>query len=323
MMGTVAVIIPSKNRLDYCLAQIRYYKKYNYDGLLVIVDSSSKSNFTKLEKAAEKLNFTNLKLFHNSLLSTHEAIEFGLKQVENECKYYVFSGDDDFFVVNGIYKAARFLDLNPDFMGVVGKGIVIKHISLEKGIGMGWVRTYWKPKDISNENRLNRVKQVSRNYINLEFAIKRISTFIDHQTQLNKVFGHVEFNKSTDLEICSTLAIALSGKIKYLRTSFLIRGDHSSRPNLVSKPTSVHPIGLRRDNFILYLNLVTSRFDKSFAKHSENIVDYYFTTTHNKKARRSYFVMKFYYLFVKAFRKFNGIFLKVYYKQYFKSFIDS
>ena len=323
MMGTVAVIIPSKNRLDYCLAQIRYYKKYNYDGLLVIVDSSSKFNFTKLKKEAEKLNFTNLKLFHNSLLSTHEAIEFGLKQVENDCKYYVFSGDDDFFVVNGIYKAARFLDLNPDFMGVVGKGIVIKHISLEKGIGMGWVRTYWKPKDISSENRLNRVKQVSRNYINLEFAIKRISTFIDHQTQLNKVFGHVEFNKSTDLEICSTLAIALSGKIKYLRTSFLIRGDHSSRPNLVSKPTSVHPIGLRRDNFILYLNQVTSRFDKSLAKHSENIVDYYFTTTHNKKARRSYFVMKFYYLFVKAFRKFNGIFLKIYYKQYFKSFIDS
>ena len=322
-MGTVAVIIPSKNRLDYCLAQIRYYKKYNYDGLLVIVDSSSKFNFTKLKKEAEKLNFTNLKLFHNSLLSTHEAIEFGLKQVENDCKYYVFSGDDDFFVVNGIYKAARFLDLNPDFMGVVGKGIVIKHISLEKGIGMGWVRTYWKPKDISSENRLNRVKQVSRNYINLEFAIKRISTFIDHQTQLNKVFGHVEFNKSTDLEICSTLAIALSGKIKYLRTSFLIRGDHSSRPNLVSKPTSVHPIGLRRDNFILYLNQVTSRFDKSLAKHSENIVDYYFTTTHNKKARRSYFVMKFYYLFVKAFRKFNGIFLKIYYKQYFKSFIDS
>ena len=322
-MGTVAVIIPSKNRLDYCLAQIRYYKKYNYDGLLVIVDSSSKFNFTKLEKEAEKLNFTNLKLFHNSLLSTHEAIEFGLKQVENDCKYYVFSGDDDFFVVNGIYKAARFLDLNPDFMGVVGKGIVIKHISLENGIGMGWVRTYWKPKDISNENRLNRVKQVSRNYINLEFAIKRISTFVDHQTQLNKVFGHVEFNKSTDLEICSTLAIALSGKIKYLRTSFLIRGDHSARPNLASKPTSEHPIGLRRDKFILYLNLVTSRFDKSLAKHSENIVDYYFTTTHNKKARRSYFVMKFYYLFVRAFRKFKGFFLKVYYKKYFKSFIDS
>lgn len=322
-MRTVAVIIPSKNRLDYCLAQIKYYKKYNYDGLLVIVDSSSKLNFAKLKKEAEKLNFANLKLFHNSSLSVHEAIEFGLEQVKNDCKYYVFSGDDDFFVVNGLYKAARFLDLNPDFMGVVGKGIVTQHINSKDWIGIGWVRTYWKPKNISSENRLNRVRQVSRNYINLEFAVKRISNFINHQSQLNQVFGKVEFNKSTDLEICSTLAIALSGKIKYLRTCFLIRGDHIARPNILSKPDSAHPIGLRRNNFIMYLNLVISRFDDSLAKHSEDIINYYFTLVNKKKARRSYFVVKIYNLIVRTFRKLHGIFLKVYYKKYFKSFINS
>lgn len=322
-MRNVAIIIPSKNRLDYCLAQIRYYKKYNYDGLLVIVDSSSKSNFTKLQREAQKLCYPDLKLFHKSFLSTHEAIEFGLRQVESECKYYVFSGDDDFFVVNGIYKATRFLDMNPDFIGVVGKAIVAQHITLENQIGIGWVRTYWKPKDISDENRLKRVKQVSTNYINLEFAIKRISGFIDHQTQLNKVFGTVEFNKSTDLEICSTLAIALSGKIKYLKTSFLIRGDHIGRPNLVNKSDYKHLDDLRRNNFILFLNLVTSRFDESLAKHSENILDYYLTTLNKKENRRSNFIAKFYYLFVRALKKLYGIFLKIYYKKYFKSFIDA
>jgi glycosyltransferase domain-containing protein len=321
-LGNVAIIIPSKNRINYCLAQIRYYKKYNFSGILVIVDSSSKSNFIKLQNESNRLNFANLKLFHNSKLSAHEAIEFGLRQVEKKCQYFVFSGDDDFFVVNGIYRAAHFLDRNPDFIGVVGKGITTKHIGLDNSIKIGWVRTYWKPRDISNEDRLIRVKQVSRSYINLEFAVKRIASFIDLQIQLNKVFGKVEFNKSTDLEICSTLACALSGKIKYLRTKFLIRGDHDARPNLVSKPSFASPVGTRRKNFILFLDQVTSKYDKSLLKQSESIIDFYFNNTYKKKVKRSHLIVRIYYLFVRAWRKFNGTILKAIYKRYFKSIID-
>lgn len=320
-LGTVAVIIPSKNRINYCVAQIRYYKRFNYSGVLVIVDSSSKSEYIKLEKEAKELNYPNLRLFHDSTLSTHEAIEFGLRQVKNECVYYVFSGDDDFFVVNGIYKAAHFLDHNPDFIGVVGKAITAKHISLENRIGIGWVRTYWNPRDIMDENALTRVRRVSKRYINLEFAVKRISVSMHLQTQLSKVFGKTEFKHSTDLEICSTLAIALIGKIKYLRTKFLVRGDHNARPNLLLKPTNESPIGDRRKNFVLYLDSATHNLDESLSRHSENIVDYYFNTTGKKKAIKSHVLMKLLYLFVRLFRKFYGLFLKLTYKKYFESFI--
>jgi glycosyltransferase domain-containing protein len=321
-LGTVAVIIPSKNRINYCVAQIRYYKRFNYGGVLVIVDSSSKSNYIKLEKEAKELNYPNLRLFHDSTLSTHEAIEFGLRQVKNECVYYVFSGDDDFFVVNGIYKAAHFLDRNPDFMGVVGKAITTKHISLDNRIRVGWVRTYWNPKDIADDNALNRVRQISRRYINLEFAVKRQSAFIDHQTQLNKVFGKVEFKDSTDLEICTTLSIALTGKIKYLRTKFLVRGDHDARPNLLPKPATTLS-SVRKKNFILYLDSVAEDIDKSLSKHSDYIVDYYFNTVNKKKAMETGLIVKLLYLFVRVFKKFNGLFLKLRYREYFKSFIES
>jgi len=322
-LGTVAVIIPSKNRINYCVAQIRYYKRFNYGGVLVIVDSSSKTNYIKLEKEAKKLNYPNLKLFHDSMLSVHEAIEFGLKQVKSECEYYVFSGDDDFFVVNGIYKAAIFLDRNPDFIGVVGKAITTKHISLDNRIRVGWVRTYWNPMDIADDSALNRVKKVSRRYVNLEFAVKRISACIGNQTQLIKVFGKVEFKDSTDLEFCSTLSIALTGKIKYLRTKFLVRGDHDARPNLLSKPTTASLIGIRKKNFILYLDSVTSDFDKSLSRHLDYIVDYYLNTNGKKKAMKSHLIVKLLYLFVRVFRKFNGLFLKLRYKKYFKSFIET
>jgi len=321
-LGTVAVIIPSKNRINYCVAQIRYYKRFNYGGVLVIVDSSSKSNYLKLEKEAKELNYPNLRLFHDSTLSTHEAIEFGLRQVKNECVYYVFSGDDDFFVVNGIYKAAHFLDRNPDFIGVVGKGITTKHISLDNRIRVGWVRTYWNPRDIADDNALNRVRQISRRYINLEFAVKRQSACIDHQTQLNKVFGKVDFRDSTDLEICSTLSISLTGKIKYLRTKFLVRGDHDARPNLLSKPATALS-SVRKKNFVLYLDSVTKDIDKSLSRHSDYIVDYYFTTVGKKKAMKSGLIVKLLYLFVRVFRKFKGLFLKLRYRKYFNSFIES
>lgn len=321
-MGRVAIIIPSKNRIDYCISQIRYYKKNNFDGLLVIVDSSSKSNFSKLEKESKKLNFTNLKLLHNSLLSTHQAIEFGLKQVENECQYYVVSGDDDFFVPNGIYKAASFLDLNSNFLGIIGKAITTKHIKLQNGLSIGWVRTYWKPRSFSNEDRLTRVNQVSRHYINLEFAVKRISSFKDQQTQLSQVFGNVEFNESTDLEICTTLAIALTGKIKFVRTKYLIRGDHDARPNLARKPNCLQPIGVRRENFILYLNCVLGKWHELPTNLSENIIDDYFNLWQKKNEWKSTVFGKMYFLFVKVIGKLKGIILKVYYQKYLKSFID-
>lgn len=323
ILQSIAIIIPSKDRLHYCLAQIKYYKKFNFEGKLVIIDSSSESDFSVLEKESKKIDFTNLILLNNPSFSTHQAIEFGLKQVENSCKYFVFSGDDDFFVVDGIYKATHFLDLHPDFIGVVGKGIVAKHIDLKDGIGIGWVRTYWKPRNISDENRLVRASAISRRYINLEFAVKRVSVCVGNQILMNKVFGKVEFNKSTDLEICSTLAIALTGKIKYLKTRFLIRGDHDARPNLVSKPLDFDPAGERRNNLILYLSAVLNKFDKSLGIQAENIITYYFATVKEKKQRRARVPTKFYFFFVRALKKFHGIVLRHYYKKYFNAFFRS
>ena len=56
ILQSVAIIIPSKNRLNYCLAQIEYYNKANFRGTLVIVDSSSKSSFLELQKNTQKIN---------------------------------------------------------------------------------------------------------------------------------------------------------------------------------------------------------------------------------------------------------------------------
>jgi len=319
-LQSVAIIIPSKNRLNYCLAQIKYYNKANFRGTLVIVDSSSKSSFLELQKNTQKMNLTNVKLYNKPLLSTHQAIAFGLKQVKDSCNYFVFSGDDDFFVVDGIDKAERFLDSHPDFIGVVGKGIIAKHIRLENEIRIGWVRTYWKPKNISDRNNLNRVRAISADYLNLEFAVKRISVCVDDLNLMNRVFGRVKFNDSTDLEICSTLSIALAGRIKYLRTRFLIRGDHDARPNLLKQPNEIYPTGKRKNNFVLYLSTILNQCDKSLESYGENIINDYFVGNSKKKQKSKEGFMRYYFFYVRVLRRFSGFFLKYYYKRYFELF---
>ncbi len=319
-MQSVAIIIPSKNRLNYCLAQIKYYNKANFRGTLVIVDSSSKSSFLELQKNTQKINQINVKLFHKPLLSTHQAISFGLKQIKDTCNYFVFSGDDDFFVVDGIDKAERFLDSHPDFIGVVGKGIIAKHIRLENEIRIGWVRTYWKPRNISDMNSLKRVRAISKDYLNLEFAVKRVSVCIDDLSLMNQVFGTVRFNNSTDLEICSTLSVALAGRVKYLRTRFLIRGDHSARPNSLIKSDAVYPTGKRKDNFVLYLSTVLNKYDESIKSYGDNIINNYFVVTNKKKQKREEGFMRYYFFYVRVFRKLSGLYLRYYYKRYFELF---
>ena len=319
-MQSVAIIIPSKNRLNYCLAQIKYYNKANFRGTLVIVDSSSKSSFLELQKNTQKINLINVKLFHKPLLSTHQAISFGLKQIKDTCNYFVFSGDDDFFVVDGIDKAERFLDSHPDFIGVVGKGIIAKHIRLENEIRIGWVRTYWKPRNISDMNNLKRVRAISKDYLNLEFAVKRVSVCIDDLSLMNQVFGTVKFNNSTDLEICSTLSVALAGRVKYLRTRFLIRGDHDARPNSLKKPNEIYPTGKRKDNFVLYLSTVLNKYDESIKSYGDNIINNYFVVTNKKKQKRKEGFMRYYFFYVRVFRKLSGLYLRYYYKRYFELF---
>jgi len=319
-LQSTAIIIPSKNRLNYCLAQIKYYSEANFSGTLVIVDSSSKSKFSELQKNAKKIGLINLKLYNRPLLSTHQAIAFGLKQIRNSCDYFVFSGDDDFFVVDGIEKAARFLDSHHDFVGVVGKAIIAKHINYEDEIRIGRVWTYWRPKDISDGNNLTRVRAISNNYLNLEFAVKRVSACIDSLNLLNQIFGKVKFEDSTDLEICSTFSIAFAGKIKYLRTPFLIRGDHNARPNLIKKSKEAFPTGKRKHHFALYMATVLNQHVKCPESCGGDLINEYFIKTNRKKQKNKKMIMPYYYFYRRVFRKLSGIFLRNYYKKYFELF---
>lgn len=320
-MHSVAIIIPSKNRPNYCLAQIKYYNAVNFLGRLVIIDSSSNSSFLELQEKIQKNNLINFELYNEPSLSTHQAIVFGLNKVKDTCSYFVFSGDDDYFVVDGIDKATRFLDAHPDFIGAVGKGVVAKHEPVGNSIRIGWVRTYWKPRNITDLDHLNRIRAISKNYLNLEFAVKRVSACIDNLTLMNQIYGAVKFDESTDLEICSTLSVALAGKIKFLRTRFLIRGDHDARPNLLKKYDEIHLTGKRKNNFVKYLSAVLNKYDNSSKPCAEKIINDFFDIKDKKARKRGRPFVRYYFICIRLFRKIAGLFLKYYYKRYFELFI--
>jgi glycosyltransferase domain-containing protein len=313
MASLLAIIIPTKNRLDLCLTQIKYY--HNFKGQLIIVDSSSKQNYLKLKKFILSADCNNVKHFHKPNLSVHQAIEFGVNQVKKECDYFVFSGDDDFYVIKALYRAVNFLDLNLNYLGVVGNGISIKLASNEEQKSKFWVRKYWSPRDIDLDDAIQRVNLIIKNYFNLEYSVRRLKPSLKALGSLNQIYGHAKFEYSTDLEICESLSITLLGKIKFIKMPFLIRGDHTGRPNriinLAEKKT--FPEEDRKNRFIKYVATIlpntVAATKKQKMLQAEKIIHSYYSYLIEKEQQ-----LKKTFSLIKFSRKFFKVLLGNFYK---------
>jgi glycosyltransferase domain-containing protein len=314
MASLLAIIIPTKNRLDLCVAQIKYYR--NFKGQLIIVDSSSKKNSLKLKKIIYSLDCNNVKLFYKPNFSVHQAVEFGVNQAKKECNYFVFSGDDDFYVIKALYRAVSFLDSNLNYLGVVGHGISTELASNKKTKRKSWVRKYWSPQNIDLNDAVQRVDLVIKNYFNLEFSVRRLKPSLKILGSVNKIYGNTKFEYSTDLEICETLSIALLGKIKFIKMPYLIRGDHAGRPNrtIYLAEKKRFPERDRKKKFITFLSSVlpnsVAPTNKQKLFLSEKIIqNYYFHMIENQqKLKNTLFLFKF---LRKFFKVISGNFYKL------------
>ena len=93
------------------------------------------------------------------------------------------------------------------------------------------VSRYWNRPEFLQETSVERLNQICSSYVNLEFAIKRTNKYIEIMEGVVDHFPDHGFAGSRALELCTSLALTLDGKVKYINTPFLIRGDHHGRLN--------------------------------------------------------------------------------------------
>ncbi len=234
MRSDIAIIIPTKNRLDWCLLRAKFHMNSNFTGLLLFVDSSDLDRSVEFMAYATSLEKTNIAYYHIENLGVHQAIEFGLNLIRNSYKYVVISGDDDFHLPKGLYDSASFLDREIEYFAVCGPAIISRFRIDNTKAKILSSSNYWTKRAILDTDPFNRFNTIVRDYYNLEFSLKHVGKYSEIVKEVNSIFLDSSFKASTTSEYCSSVAIALEGKIAWIDSPFLIRGEHLLRPNSFS-----------------------------------------------------------------------------------------
>jgi len=234
MKNKVVILVPTKGRLDWCIAKLRYYSNFKNSPSILFLDASEKSNYNLLYSISNKKSQSTIHYLHLPNQSIHFSIEEGLKYALGKWDYFVISGDDDFHLPKMLNEAAKFLDLNKDFVAVTGNAVIARMQISVKRIRVLTCAKYWKPYSIIKKSPLERFSLLVKNYLNLEFSVKRVNAGLNIATSVNKFNGELTFQESGFSEYCTATAIPLLGKIQNFNRLLMVRGDHPARP--FSKP---------------------------------------------------------------------------------------
>lgn len=120
----VGIVIPTFNRPDFVIRQLKYYAKLNSPHPVYIGDASNDENSKKLQSFIYKIS-KDLTVFYYrhpkpAYSLTDTVIDLFNKVRE---KYCVQIGDDDYQIPGSITKCAEFLENNPDYSSASGYAV--------------------------------------------------------------------------------------------------------------------------------------------------------------------------------------------------------
>lgn len=212
----ISIIIPTKNRFIYLKKLVNYYESENFQGKLIIVDSSDKDNFIETKSF---LNKKNLKITHSFFKGNEIAAKENFcRQVKT--KYIAQSGDDDYYCVNGLKKIIEFLDCNKDYNSISGYGYVVSYdVKLNVVNGVSKYSSEYSEKNLP----LERIQEMT--------MTGNVSDYVVCRTDLyKKIYKYLCYEKDLNLYLLRyywewgfKLYKFLFGKSRELNIFFLVR----------------------------------------------------------------------------------------------------
>ncbi len=167
----VGILIPTRNRADFVIRQIRYYASVDCPHTIYIGDSSDKEGAEKIKSEVDKLkNKINIVYeYLPALIGGSAGASKHLVSIAKE-KYTCFTGDDDYHVPDSLIICAEFLENNPDYATASGHAVSFR----VKGNGtygdLERLGNYPVP-DILDENAGKRLAHFFRyNFVTLFFV---------------------------------------------------------------------------------------------------------------------------------------------------------
>ncbi len=220
----LTLLIPTKNKSFLLEKVIKYYSSLNFEGKIIVLDSSAKEDYEKNSQII-KTN-KNIEVSQEKIVGTYFDVLSKI-MLSVRTKYVVCSGDDDFYTTSGLIECINFLEINNNYLAVHGLSITItlddKNYNNVKSADL------YKLPTCTQDTALERLNYISSNYGVTNFSVHRSKIF-------SKICVGVfdEGLKDHGLnERLNSFLSAVHGKIGNIPRLTLVRSIHSSRDKLV------------------------------------------------------------------------------------------
>jgi len=231
----ISLLIPTINRSDFLIKYLIYLKCENFDGQVLIGDSSEEDHYKKTEIfiANFKCKFE-IKQYPLPNLYPHKCIQ----EMQNDIRYpySMYICDDDIIVVNTLKKCIKYLENNPDYSAV--GGVAIAALISKNNYSKIVTTKRYPVREITGGSSADRINDLMRNYYVIGYSLSRTDQFKKRWPK--NVLNH---DKALGTEVLPCAYTVAQGKVKMLEDLFVVRQIHERRiilPNFIDTILQPH-----------------------------------------------------------------------------------
>lgn len=224
MNTKLGIIIPTMNRPDFIIRQLRYYAQVKCPCTIYIGDSSDKEASKKIQKEIEKLkNIISVKYLQYPKMGGVPCIRELIKNVQE--KFIAFVGDDDFLVPDTLTKCVEFLESHSDYATAHGYAVTFK---TENDAVFGKITKIkdYKRSEACDDTAVQRVSRILEDYYVTLFSVHYTDKLLKNWEISKNIFdSHFSFSS----EITPGCLDVIDGKSKLIESLGLVRQMHDMR----------------------------------------------------------------------------------------------
>ena len=217
----ISLLVPSLNRAEFLKRLLNYYREVNFQGHILIGDSSNESQSAQIKLAIKRLGDSlTVKYFECRELNDSEAIGFLSHQATTP--YVAFVADDDFLIPEGIADAISFLDNHDDYSVAHGQAALFV-LNASGAYGeLDGIANY-SLRSLEQITASDRLKTHLNQYFVTLFSVHRVE---QHRSAYKDISNLTDKSFTELLPSCMA---SIQGKVKQLDSLYLIRQAHDAR----------------------------------------------------------------------------------------------
>lgn len=219
---TAGIFIPTMNRVDFVIRQLRYYASMRCPHTIYIGDSSPKEDSEKINGEIKKLgDKIKAKYYHIPGHNSWQSHNYLVSKIEE--KYTCYSGDDDYQIPDSITKCIKFLENNLEYTSASGNAVSFR-LQQENLYGKIARLANYPRQQIEDNSASERIIRFFNNYYVTHFSVNR-SEIIKKCWQSSEKITDMAFGA----EILPTSLPLIYGKSKILDCLGFVRQIHAKQ----------------------------------------------------------------------------------------------